>query len=150
MVLIEKECSKCKNTKPIVEFFWKNQVKNRRHSQCKECYRASRNPKEHYLKYRDEYLARANNRRYAKMTENRLNLLEYFKTHHCIVCGESNPIVLDFDHRDHKEKEYNISKMIATYNWNTILLEIEKCDVLCSNCHRIRTSKQFGWWYENI
>jgi hypothetical protein len=150
MDLIEKGCSKCKNTKPIDEFFWKNQVKNRRHSQCKECYRAARNHKEHYLKYRDEYLTRANNRRYTKMTENRLNLLEYFKTHHCIFCGESNPIVLDFDHRDHKEKEYNISKMITTYNWNTILLEIEKCDVLCSNCHRIRTSKQFGWWYENI
>jgi hypothetical protein len=150
MDVIEKKCSKCQKNKNIDAFFWKNKAKGWRHSQCKDCYRNCRNPQEQYIKRKKEYLIRANNRRIKKQTENRIKLLEYFKTHHCINCGENNPIVLDFDHRDHKDKKYHISRMISTYNWETIISEIEKCDVLCSNCHRIRTSKQFGWWYESV
>ena len=120
------------------------------HSQCKICYKEKRKNKEHYLKYKVEYIERVNERKKIKTKENRENLLEYFKTNPCIRCGETNPVVLDFDHRDEKDKKYGISNMITSYNWDTILSEIEKCDVLCANCHRIKTSQQFDWWYEKI
>jgi hypothetical protein len=145
-----KKCTQCGEEKEICDFFFKNKKTNKLHSQCKSCYKEKRKNKEHYAKYKEEYLERINIRKKIKTSENRVNLLEYFKTHHCVVCAESNPIVLDFDHKDEKEKKYGISSMIYSYNWTTILAEIEKCDVLCANCHRIRTSKQFGWWYENI
>ena len=145
-----KICSKCELEKPLDKFFWRNKNKNVKHSQCKECYRLGRNQEEHYVKYKAEYISRAIGRKIIKTSENRMKLLEYFKTHHCIVCGESNPIVLDFDHREQSEKTLSISEMIYHHNWEAIEKEISKCDVLCANHHRIRTSKQLGWWYEHI
>jgi transcription elongation factor Elf1 len=56
----------------------------------------------------------------------------------CADCGEKNHIVLDFDHL--KDKKYNISRMIHDgFSWAAIKKEITKCQVVCSNCHRIRT-----------
>ena len=56
----------------------------------------------------------------------------------CMDCGEINPIVLDFDHL--KDKKYNISRMIHDgFSWAAIKKEIAKCEVVCANCHRIRT-----------
>ena len=70
-------------------------------------------------------------------------LNEYLKTHPCVVCGENDPLVLEFDHLDNKK--YNVSKMRQSYNWETILKEISKCQVLCANCHKRKTAKQFNW-----
>ena len=50
---------------------------------------------------------------------------------------------LEFDHRERSEKRYNVTKMVdLRKTWSEILAEIEKCDVRCSNCHRIRTAAQ--------
>ena len=145
-----KKCGKCNEIKKESDFFFRNKKNNILHSQCKICYTKSRKNKEHYEKYKEEYKTRINSRKLIKSVENREKLIEYFKTHPCISCGERNPIVLDFDHRDEKEKKYGISKMICSYNWESIEKEIGKCDVRCANCHRIRTSQQFGWWYESL
>lgn len=59
----------------------------------------------------------------------------------CKDCGISNHIILDFDHI--KDKKYNVSQMIRDgFSWKAILKEIEKCEVVCANCHRIRTHKR--------
>lgn len=56
----------------------------------------------------------------------------------CVDCGEKNHIVLDFDHL--QNKKYNISRMIHDgFSWEAIKKEIAKCEVVCANCHRIRT-----------
>jgi hypothetical protein len=56
----------------------------------------------------------------------------------CVDCGVKNHIVLDFDHL--RDKKYNISRMIHDgFSWKAIMKEIEKCEVVCANCHRIRT-----------
>jgi hypothetical protein len=56
----------------------------------------------------------------------------------CVDCGVSNHIILDFDHLH--DKKYNISRMIHDgFSWAAIKKEIEKCEVVCANCHRIRT-----------
>jgi len=67
---------------------------------------------------------------------------EYFSTHPCIDCGESDPIVLTFDHV-RGEKRDNVSEMIGCgLGLETIKAEIEKCDVVCYNCHAIRTHER--------
>jgi hypothetical protein len=46
--------------------------------------------------------------------------------------------MLDFDHI--KDKKYNISRMIHDgFSWKAIKKEVEKCEVVCANCHRVRT-----------
>ena len=54
----------------------------------------------------------------------------------CERCGYSKSVAaLEFHHRDRTEKGQGIAKMMLR-KWNDILAEIEKCDLLCSNCHR--------------
>lgn len=63
----------------------------------------------------------------------------------CLDCSEKNPLVLDFDHRG--DKEFNISeKMQGDCSLERIKKEIEKCDIRCANCHRIRTATQLNNW----
>lgn len=62
----------------------------------------------------------------------------------CVDCGyNKNAYALEFDHRENSGIPYTgRSKTVASmmYNsWQKILDEIAKCDVVCSNCHAIRT-----------
>jgi len=76
--------------------------------------------------------------------ERRQFVKEYLAAHPC-VCGESDPNVLDF-HHVRGEKKLALGRMItAGYGEATIKKEIEKCEVLCANCHRKETAKQQGW-----
>lgn len=73
------------------------------------------------------------------------NLIAYFRIHPCVDCGESDPVVLEFDHV-RGEKSFTIAVAITHgYSWTTLLKEIEKCEVRCANCHRRKTAQQFGY-----
>lgn len=54
----------------------------------------------------------------------------------CCICGEHRYWLLDFHHRDPNEKDFNVSKIMRYKGMELMLKEIEKCDVLCANCHR--------------
>lgn len=55
----------------------------------------------------------------------------------CDRCDESDPACLDFHHREDAEKEMNVAKTITYgYGKDRLREEIEKCTVLCANCHR--------------
>lgn len=54
----------------------------------------------------------------------------------CIYCLEKDPRCLQFHHKDPSTKKLTISRMYGgTWSWESILKEIEKCDIICSNCH---------------
>lgn len=59
----------------------------------------------------------------------------------CTDCGRIYPhFVMDFDHRNPDDKVAGIAQMInMTFTWLDIQSEIDKCDLVCANCHRIRT-----------
>ena len=60
-----------------------------------------------------------------------------YKGGKCIKCGYNNCIgALEFHHLDPNEKEFGISKDGYTKSWENIKLEIDKCVLLCANCHR--------------
>jgi hypothetical protein len=64
------------------------------------------------------------------------------KNNPCMDCGVSYPhYVMDFDHRDPSLKLSNVSSLINMGNKQKLLEEIAKCDLVCANCHRIRTYK---------
>ena len=57
----------------------------------------------------------------------------------CIDCGNSYPsCVMEFHHRDPSEKSFTIGEELGR-NRDRIIAEIAKCDLICANCHRIRT-----------
>jgi len=64
----------------------------------------------------------------------------------CSVCGyNGHPAALDFHHRDPLSKTVALSSLpYLAYGHERILEEIEKCDVLCANCHRIATHGEFA------
>jgi hypothetical protein len=68
----------------------------------------------------------------------RAAVYEYKRDHcECTRCGESNPACLEFHHREPEHKERTVSELITYGNsLETVREEIEKCDVLCANCHR--------------
>ena len=68
-------------------------------------------------------------------------LIEWFRGYRgslsCKECGENHPGCLDFHHRNPKEKDFEVSIAVSRgWSKKRILAEIEKCDVLCANCHR--------------
>lgn len=81
--------------------------------------------------------------RIRKFDDNRRKLLvlwfnELKSQLQCINCGINHPAVLDFHHRLPEEKEYDVGTMpFRSISKKKILQEIKKCDVYCSNCHRI-------------
>lgn len=63
------------------------------------------------------------------------------KSKPCQDCHQKFPTCcMDFDHRDGTKKKYNVGSMFAHhYSRPLIRAELKKCDLVCSNCHRIRT-----------
>lgn len=58
----------------------------------------------------------------------------------CADCGqEYSFFVMDFDHRNPATKSFEISQVCTRKPWGVVLAEVEKCDVVCANCHRLRS-----------
>jgi hypothetical protein len=136
-------CYMCGETKPEAEFAFADMAKGTRQSHCRKCQAAYRH--EHYLANRDAYIALEVARMAGYRVANRALLLGYLLDHPCVDCGETDPIVLDFDHRDPSTKRNEVARLATTKPWPQVLAEIAKCDVRCANCHRRKTARQFGW-----
>lgn len=98
-----------------------------------------------YEKNKEQHIKNVSIRNTIVRNENKQKVYEYLKKHPCIDCGESDIVVLDFDHvKD--EKFMGVSRMInSVYKWSRIQQEIEKCVIRCANCHRRKTARQFNW-----
>lgn len=139
-----KTCTLCKQTKSDDEFVWRNKAKGTKTSRCKTCLAAK--SREHYQTNKPTYLAKAKKWDEKNLQKNYIQLLKYFSNNPCVDCGNSNPLVLEFDHIDRKDKKFNVSDKLRTMPWATLLLEIQKCNVRCANCHKIRTNTQLNFW----
>ena len=135
-----KHCNTCGQDRPTSEF---SKHRNRLQSKCRPCNREYQ--RGHYQRNKAVYIAKAWIWTSARRTENVLKILVYLKDHPCVDCGESDPIVLQFDHvRGEKTRE--LSDMLSSgANWARILQEIGKCEVRCANCHWRRHAKEIGW-----
>ena len=78
-----------------------------------------------------------NRKNWTELRKAKKTWLDAYKAKHpCIRCGEQHIACLDFHHRDPNEKELTLSLAIARASLERLQKEIEKCDILCSNCHR--------------
>jgi hypothetical protein len=129
--------------KPVEAFAFSDIARGRRQSYCRACHAAYRQA--HYLRNKAEYIRRAGQQTIRRRIENRRQVRLYLLSHPCVDCGEADPLVLDLDHRDPKGKVQAVTWLAARRRWVIVAAEIDKCDVRCANCHRIRTAVQFGW-----
>ena len=137
-----KFCHRCQQWKDESEF-----AKNRAHrdglqSQCRACKRES--DRKYYEGHTAEQLARVRNRSQGIQEENARRVYQYLLTHPCVDCGESDPVVLEFDHINGDKAEAIARLVVAAYGWQTIAEEIAKCEVRCANCHRRVTAARRG------
>lgn len=125
-----KTCNVCKEEKEDDEFLFRNREKGTRHGSCSLCYKEIR--KKSYNENKEYYINKSKRRR----KELSQWFMEIKATLSCEKCGFSNPAALDFHHHE-KNKDMEVSTLVAVGSKSRILNEIKKCTVLCSNCHRI-------------
>lgn len=72
-------------------------------------------------------------------------LLELLSYSCCMDCKEDDIRTLTFDHRIGAKKTATVSTLIHKgHPWDIVMREIKKCDVVCLNCHMIRTDERSG------
>lgn len=137
-----KTCNRCGVEKPLADFRKERTAGSGRGATCSRCAAGAVRQAYHHNGGREKQHAR----RKALIAE-RYAQLEQFKDVPCADCGGRFPqVCMDFDHV-RGEKIDTISRMIRmSYSWENILAEIAKCEVVCSNCHRVRTATR-GQWY---
>ena len=142
-----KKCIKCEQLKNENEFHFKNKKIGKRKNTCKCCQKKYR--KYYYNENRDRLIKYSIESSKKITLRNQQYLWDYLKNRPCIDCGNDNPIVLEFDHREEKITE--VTKA-AKNGWSieNIKKEIDKCDIRCANCHRIKTFNDFNWLAEVI
>jgi hypothetical protein len=126
-----KQCLRCNISKRLLEFNKNKSRKDGLQKYCKLCTRKS-----------DKLLYQNNPNRKIELLEYNKQLkiksreiVKKYKDFGCKICGEKEHVCLDFHHLESSEKEYQISAMMGM-SVKKLQLEILKCVVLCSNCHR--------------
>lgn len=119
-----KECRKCEHYGPNVD---------RECSKCRQYLTA-----DHFTRGGDAYCTKCQSKyRREKVVENKLKALGYMGGV-CADCHKEYPYaVYDFHHKDPSQKDREIASM-RRWSWENIKKELDKCVMLCANCHRMR------------
>ena len=118
-----RKCYRCGESKPTEAFATRRRKLGQLDSFCRPCRKAY--GREHYLANRARYIEQARVQKQRLQLERTMYLIEYFVTHPCLDCGESDPVVLEFDHL--RDKVFDIGQGLARRRWAAVLAEIEKC-----------------------
>jgi NAD-dependent dihydropyrimidine dehydrogenase PreA subunit len=111
-----KTCGRCGAAKPVDQFYRKARKSGGWLRYCKPCFNA----------YSIE-----------RFRQRKRDAVAYLGGQ-CADCGLVFPVaVFEFHHRDPRAKELTFTKLRGRA-WKTITTELDKCDLLCANCHRKR------------
>jgi transcription elongation factor Elf1 len=138
-----RQCTGCGIAKPLEDFSYRDRSRGLRRARCRSCMRAY--AREHYIRNKARYATADWERKRSSRRDLSREIDDYLRMHACADCGETNPVVLEFDHRDGVSKLETIAFLRVRGTREDLMTEIGKCDVRCSNCHQRRTAKQFGW-----
>lgn len=135
-----KKCPKCNRLKKLSEFYQRKKHRTGEYyEKCKNCMKERGRKYYHDNHERQLRLAKLRKQRYI---EERKVWLTKVKNKPCTDCGKIYPPwVMDFDHKEGSLKIGSISYLAIhdTSNFEKLKIEIEKCELVCSNCHRQRT-----------
>lgn len=103
----------------------------------------ARTPREYHKQ--PKYQAHARNAQMRARSRRRAQLFEIKKELKCVYCDSTNPLALDFDHRDPSTKLGIVAQMATNGTpWERVIEEIAKCDAVCRNCHNIKSILEAG------
>lgn len=150
-----RTCTSCRVEQPETEFHVRNPRKGTLHTQCKTCIRAYAKKwaninKEHKKEYAQKYYKDSPRAKVARQKEwgTKWNgvrewLMALKGQNPCADCNKIyHYAIMDLDHV-YGEKCFNIASVMgAAISDDVLLEEIQKCELVCSNCHRIRTWKR--------
>ena len=141
---MDRSCTKCFLQKPIEDFPWNNRLLGKRHAVCKECH--AKRSSDWYQDNKERQIdnVHRNNQNYREIARN--YVWDYLSTHPCTVCGETDPIVLEFHHNGEKDPE--VSRLMGRgASLDALKREIGQCSVICRNCHAGITAEEQGWYH---
>ncbi len=128
-----KICQVCKIKKPLSEFYRSKIRSDGLRANCIECGR--KEARQSYHNNPEPYKRRAKHQR-SVIRHRRSRWINEIKTEYgCQLCKENSLEILDFHHLDPSVKEYNILA-VSGKGIKNLINEINKCVVLCANCHR--------------
>lgn len=130
---MNKTCTLCGNPLPRSEFNKKNASKDGLQNVCRQC---NREKSRMYYEQNKEKHQKAINKNRSRYVARNTKLVNEIKIEcGCCLCDESEFCCLDFHHV--RDKERPISKLVkGGWAWKSILEEMRKCIIVCSNCHR--------------
>lgn len=132
-----KYCYKCQTEKPLLEFSINKTRKDGLSSQCRSCHKVMR--RKHYENNKHKIYKQVRNRK--KELHEWVDSLKKDKP--CKDCGRTDlPFLMDFDHLNNKKVAISAAWMRGLSK-EKILEEINKCELVCCRCHRIRTHSKF-------
>lgn len=141
-----KTCTMCGLLKPTTDYYADKKQSSGLRPNCKAC--QSKRSKHTYdtdPAYRARKLAIAAKYQKGQRRDYQIRILTIMKRAGCKDCGETDPLVLDFDHIS--DKTAGIAIMVRNhYTWEAIEAEIAKCEVRCSNCHRRKTALERNYY----
>jgi hypothetical protein len=131
-----RACRRCLRILLDTDF---NRYRGGRQWWCRDCFR------EYFQARGDLHVRQTHRARARRREEARRIVIEHLQTHPCVDCGEDDITVLEFDHL--KEKRGGICTLQNDgLSAAALRAEIAKCDVVCANCHRIRTAYRTRSW----
>jgi hypothetical protein len=130
-----KTCYTCKLSKPFTDFARKTRNKDGFQSECKDCRRVYQ--QQWYRVNSETHKNKVAKRNGRIVQELRQFVHNYKQNHPCAHCGFNHPAALQFHHHD-DNKDMEVAVMVAhRYSKERIIEEINKCTILCANCHAI-------------
>ena len=134
-----KTCARCGQIRLVEDFPLRRKDGSKRYGHCRDCKAAYQ--RQWYERNRERHIENVNAIR-RELRRKHAAIVAREKSRPCVDCGVTYPpYVMDFDHvRGEKLKEIGV--MRGTVSTRVLLAEIAKCEVVCSNCHRIRTHRR--------
>jgi hypothetical protein len=138
-----RRCPRCETELASSAFNYRNREQTKLQSYCRDCSNAA------WREWYSEAINKESHRALMAKRRKRRNdrhraIVDRAKSVPCADCGVSYPpYVMDFDHID-ADKDDVISRLKFSAGTKRLLEEIDKCEVVCSNCHRIRTFTRTG------
>ena len=137
-----KFCTKCRERKFLDEFSISKQTSDGYNYYCKKC--VSKKTRDWYSRKKHDEVYMETRREFlrGRAQANKVKAIEYMGGE-CLDCGGVfDPCVYDFHHENEETKEKNPSAFLGRSTFEKAKPELDKCVLLCANCHRLRHFKE--------